>query len=264
MARRTKAPPRGWQFWRRAFWTRPALLVLYGLLAGVVGLLALADVPDGIRDAVAMRRAVECPAWTVRVEPDVDPPKGCLERIPVTLSGPWHSRGPGSDWHLMVEQDGEFVFFAETDVPSSGSRKLGDDEEAEALLWEGSPVAIELPAGDRVETEAWGHRGWLQTLFLGMFAVSGLLMLFEAARLKRRTANGCWSVRGEKVGLMVLSPLMGTACLLAVPSMLGLVPLMLGLRLQWVAVVALLSLGLAVFAVIRGAGAVRGRPNGEG
>ncbi|MEH0844743.1 hypothetical protein V6U81_20370 [Micromonospora sp. CPCC 205711] len=237
--------------------------MLYGLLAGVLGLLALAEVPDGIRDAVAMRRAVECPAWITRVEPDVDPPKGCLERIPVTLSGPWHSRGPGSNWHLMVEQDAEFVFFAETVVPTSGSRKLSGDAEAEALLWEGTPVAIELPGGGRVETEAWGHRGWLQTLFLGMFAASGLPMLVEAARLKRRTTDGWWSVRGEKVGFMILSPLMGIACLLAVPSMLGLMPLMLGLRPEWVAVVALLSLGLVAYAAMRVAGAVRGRPDGD-
>ncbi|MGN9915744.1 hypothetical protein [Micromonospora palomenae] len=163
----------------------------------------------------------------------------------------------------MVEQDAEYVLFAETEVPTSGSRRLRDEAEAEALLWEGTPVAIELPAGDRVETEAWGHRGWLQTLFLGMFAASGLPMLFEAARLKRGSADGWWSVRGEKVGLMALNPLMGIACLLAIPSMLGLVPLMLGLRLLWVAVVALLGLGLVVFAVIKGR-AVRARPGVEG
>ncbi|MER6592310.1 hypothetical protein ABT214_10730 [Micromonospora purpureochromogenes] len=103
----------------------------------------------------------------------------------------------------------------------------------------------------------------MQTLFLGMFAASGLPMLFEAARLKRGTADGWWSVRGEKVGLMALSPLMGIACLLAIPSMLGLVPLMLGLRLLWAAVVALLGLGLVVFAVLKG-GAVRARPGVEG
>ena len=264
MSRRTKAPPRGWQFWRRAFWTRPALLVLYALLAGVLGLLLLAGVPDGILDAVAMRRGVECPASAVRAEADVDPPKGCLERVAVTLSGPWYSRGPGSDWHLMVERDDRLAFYAEADVPTSGSRRLTDDAAAEALLWEGTPVAIELPAGGRVETEDWGHRGWLLRLFLGMFAASGLPMLLEAARLKRRTANGWWSVRGEQVAPVVLSPLMGMAWLLAVPSLLGLIPLTLGLRLQWVVVIAVLSVGLAVYAVVRGAGSARSRPAGDG
>ncbi|MFE9694823.1 hypothetical protein [Micromonospora sp. NPDC005806] len=258
MSKRTKSPPRGWQFWRRAFWARPALLVLYGLLAGVLGMLALADVPDGLRDAVAMRRAAECHAFSVRAVPRVDPPKGCLERVPVTLSGPWYSPGPGSKWHLLVEQDGRLGFYADADLPTSGSRRLTDNQEAEALLWEGTPVAVELPSGGRVETEDWGHRGWLQMLFLGMFAASGLPMLLEAARLKHRMANGWWSVSGEKAGLMGLSPLMGVACLLAVPSVLSLMPLMLGLRLSWVVVVAVLSLALTVFAIKKSAGAARG------
>ncbi|MFC4020960.1 hypothetical protein ACFOW4_23850 [Micromonospora sp. GCM10011542] len=257
MSRRAETPPRGWQFWRPAFWTRPALLVLYGVLAGVLGLWALADVPDGIRDAVSMRRAAECPAWMARVEPDLDPPKGCLERIPVTVSGPWHSRGPGSTWHLMVEQDEEFVLFAETHVPTVGSRRLTDGAQAEALLWEGTPVAIELPAGGRVDTGAGGHRGWLQALFLGVFGVAVVPMLFEAARLKLRTTDGWWSVRGGKVGPTVWNPLMGVACLLASPSALATVPLMLGLSLRWVAGVALVGLGLAVYVVIRGASTAR-------
>jgi hypothetical protein len=111
-------------------------------------------------------------------------------------------------------------------------RPLAAAERAQAVLWQGRPVAIELPTGDTVQTNAWGHRVWLRTLFLGMFATAGPPMLVEAARLKRRTTNGWWSIRREDVApalawrplTMGLSPLMAAACLLAVPSMLGVIP----------------------------------------
>ena len=264
MSRRTKAPARGWQFWRRAFWTRPALLVLYGFLVGLLALAALAFVPDRIRDAVAMRRAAECPAAVVRPAARIDPPHGCLERVKVTLSGPWHSPGPGSTWHLMIPEDGRPTWYADADVPTLGSRRLADDAEVDALLWEGTPVAIELPSGGRVETEDWGHRGWLLMLFLGMVTASGLPMLLEGARLKRRTAPSWWSVRGEAVELTMLNPLMTVACLLGVPSLLAFFPLALGLRLHWVVTIALLGLGLTVYAVVKASRARRGRSAGNG
>lgn len=251
---RGKAPPRGWQFWRKAFWTRPALLVLYGLALGVVGLLVLLSVIGAARDAVAMGDAAECPRSAPRVEADVDPPAGCLERVPVTLSGPWYSPGPGSDWHLLVERDGRQVFYAEADVPTTGSRRLTDDSAAEALLWEGKPVLIELPGGSRVETDEWGHRGWLLMLFIGMFVASAPPMLLAAARLKRMTTDSWWSVRGEPIGALGLidfGPLMQVACLLAVPAMLGLIPLAVGFQVRWGIVAALAGLALVAYAIAK-------------
>lgn len=259
MSRQKKSPPRGWQFWRRAFWTRPALLVLYGIGVGGVGVGLLAAVPNGVGDAISMRRAAGCPASPVRAEPKVDPPAGCLERVPVRLSGPWHQRGPGSRWRLLVERDGRLVPYARTNVSTVGSRRLADDARADALLWKGTPVAIELPGHGRVETEAWGHRGWILTLASGMFALSGLPMLIEAARLKRRTADGWWSVRGEAVRPLLLTPLMGIACLLAVPSMLAFVPLLLGVGLPWAVGVGVLGLALVGYAVGRVANSSRRR-----
>ena len=63
---------------------------------------------------------------------------------------------------------------------------------------------------------------------------------------------------------MALSPLMSVACLLAVPSMLAFMPLALGLRLYWVVTVALLGLGLTVYAIVKAARAMRGRSAGNG
>lgn len=251
MSRRGKTPPRGWQFWRRPFWTRPALLVLYGLAAGALGLVFLASVPAAVRDALVMQQAGECHRAAVRAVADADPPMDCLERIPAILSGPWHRRGPGSEWHLLVARDGRLEFYADADVSSEGSDRLVDDAPVDALLWEGRPVAIDIPGEGRVETEEWGHRGWLLTVVAGMFAASAMPMLIEAARLKRLTTDGWWSVRGESVPPIVLTPLMSIACLLGAPSMLAFLPLTLGVPLGWAVGAALLGLGLTIFAIVK-------------
>jgi hypothetical protein len=160
---------------------------------------------------------------------------------------------------LLVERDGRLVPYAEADVSTRDSRRLADDAQADALLWEGNPVALDLPGRGRSETEAWGHRGWMFPLAAGMFAASGLPMLIEAARLKRRTANGWWSVRGEAVGPMSLSPLMGIACLLGVPSMLAFIPLTLGVDPRWAVGVALFGLAFTTYAIVKAAPSWRGR-----
>ena len=245
-----RTPPRGWHFWRRAFWTRPALLLGYALPVGVLGVVLLLNVPATISDALAMRTAPECPRAGIRPEPGTGAPDGCLERIAVTLSGPWFSRGPGSDWHLLV--DGRF--YVEADLPPGGSRRLedhGDDARADALLWEGTPVLIDLGSGDRVETEDWGHRSWLFMLCFGLFTLSGCPMLIQAALLKRRTTDGWWSVRGESIGLMPMTPLMQVACLLAVPPLAMFLPLAFGLHTAVVVVAGLAGLSLAVFGVVK-------------
>jgi hypothetical protein len=242
-------PPRGWQLWRRAFWTRPALLVLYAIAAGALGVALLASVPDEISDALAIRHAPECPAGPVRTEAKADPPTGCLERVPVVLSGPRHRR----EWDLLLERDGRLTFYADTNISAGDSAALSDNVRVDALLWKGEPVLIVVPGEGRVETESWGHRRWLISLGLGMFAASGLPMLIEAARLKRRTTNGWWSVRGEPVRIMVLSPLVEIAFLLAMPPMLAAIPLWFALSLPWVVGGALLGLGLTIFSILKAA-----------
>jgi len=250
MARRRRTPARPWQVWRRAFWTRPILLLAYALLVGAGGVLTLLAVPADVEDAYAMARADECPRAAVRPNAEVDAPRDCLERIPVTLSGPHYRRGPGSEWwlHLGVDR----AIYADADVSTAGSNRLSDGDQVEALLWEGEPVLFEPAPGDRVETDGWGHRGWLLTLVIGLFVLSGSPMLLQSARFKRKTAGGWWSVDGDEVGLLpVLTPLMAVACLLGVPAMLGFVPLMLGAGTAWVICLAALGLALTLFAIVK-------------
>jgi hypothetical protein len=245
---RAKSPPSGWAFWRRAFWSRPALLLCYAIVAGGLGGLALYGVPGAIQDAVAMRGAPVCPTAP-------DPPPDCLERVKATLSGPWYSRGLGSKWHLLVERNGRQVIYAETTVPTTGSQRLkqlGEDPEVVALLWEGEPVLIEAGAGEPVQTDSWGTRDWLMWFGIGWLALSGALMLLDSARVKRRTASGWWSVDGRPEGLITdMSPLMQVAVLLCAPPMLALPPLAFGLHPALAATVGLLGLALAVFVVVK-------------
>jgi hypothetical protein len=266
MGRSRRKPPRGWHFWRKAFWTRPALLVGYALPVGMLGAVLLLGVPGAVGDAVAMQPGVECPRTAVRPVADVDAPQGCLERIAVTLSGPWYSRGPGSDWLLEVDRDGRRTSYVEADAPTEGSRRLkrlGDDARVDALLWEGSPVLIDLGAGSRVETAEWGHRGWLFQLCLGLFTLSGCPMLLQAARMKRRTTDGWWSIRGEPVGLLEMSPLMQVACLLAAPALTAFLPLAFGLHTALAVSAGLFGLALAIFAVVKARRSAR-RTKGHG
>ena len=48
MSEGKKPPPKHWHFWRAEFWTRPALIVVYSILAGVGRLLLLSTVPGNI------------------------------------------------------------------------------------------------------------------------------------------------------------------------------------------------------------------------
>ncbi|ADB31402.1 hypothetical protein Kfla_2326 [Kribbella flavida DSM 17836] len=248
MAKRRRKPARWWQFWRRAFWTRPGLVVLYALLVGALGLLILATVPGALADARGMTSAGECPRSAVRPEAAVAAPQGCLERVPVVLSGPHYSRGPGSEWWLEV---GGRVY-ADVDLSTADSRRLADGDQAEALFWEGAPVLIEPEPGERVETESWGHSGWLLWLYVGLFALSGLPLLLQSAVLKRSTARGWWSVDGDEVGLIPgMTPLNAVGALLGAPAMLGFLPLAFGGSVLWSVVLAAAGLALAVFAAVK-------------
>jgi hypothetical protein len=249
MATRRRKPVRAWHFWRRAFWTRPALLVFYALLFGVAGLLVLLTVPARVSDARGMETAAECPRSAVRAQVDVAAPQGCLERIEVTLSGPHYRPGPGSKWWLEV--DGR-VYADDVGLSESAGRRLADGDRAEVLLWEGRPVVIEPSPGERVETDNWGHRGWLLWLYIGMFVLCGLAFLLQSAMLKRMTASGWWSVDGEEFGLIpVMTPLTAAASVLGAPALLGLIPLLIGGGVVWSVMPAFLGLALAVLAAVK-------------
>ncbi|NUR05453.1 MAG: hypothetical protein HOQ22_10355 [Nocardioidaceae bacterium] len=77
----------GYQVWRRAYWKRPALLLLYGVLSLLVGLALVLLLPVRLAEARAMEDADVCrTAGQSR----------CLSEVRGYLDGPRYARGPGS------------------------------------------------------------------------------------------------------------------------------------------------------------------------
>jgi hypothetical protein len=136
---------RGWHFWRAAFWTRPALLLLYALLVASLTAGFLLSVPQAIADGRAIARGEICRPVERGTEPDE-----CLREVPGTLDGPWYTRGPGSSWHFLELDDRSLAESDEFDASSSSSGQLeeiGDDRVVTGLYFEGQVVAIEGPDG---------------------------------------------------------------------------------------------------------------------
>jgi hypothetical protein len=185
-----KDPPSHWHFWRSGFWTRPALILSYSVVAGLVGLFFLASVPENLADARAMLDAPECS----RSEQ-----ARCLERLPVEIDGPFSQRGPGSEWHFYSTDDGR-RFLGEADISTYGSSKLDDGDRVEALMWEREIVVVYTDRGERIETDSFGHSGWIVPLGLGLFAVSGALVGVQMARIKRLGARSWWATSSETAG----------------------------------------------------------------
>jgi hypothetical protein len=240
---------RSWHFWRAAFWTRPALLLLYAAILTPIAVATLLTIPGGFSDARAMENAHVCRS--------AEDENGCLQAIRGTLDGPWYARGPGSDWFFRELTDGSVEEADKFRASTAASNKLEDLAGATVtgLHFEGQVVAIEGPDGQLVETDEFGHQAWLLRLYIGMFALGGAAMLVNAARLKRSNTDGWWSVRGEGILLMTLaSPWMKAACLLAVPSMLGFVPIVVIDSVPGSLAAFVGGLALTVFAIVKASG----------
>ena len=240
---------RGWHFWRAAFWTRPALLLLYALLVTTLAAGILLSVPQAIADGRAIAHGEICRSVEQGTEPD-----DCLREVPGTLDGPWFTRGPGSSWHFLELDDRSLAESDEFDASSIASGRLeeiGDDRVVTGLYFEGQVIAIEGPDGRLIVSDEYGHQRWMWRLYIGMFTLGGALMLVNAARLKRSTSRGWWSVDGESVLLMPLSPLIMAASLLVAPALLGLLPLFVADSVPVSAVAFLAGLALVLFAVVK-------------
>ena len=189
MSEGKKPPPKHWHFWRAGFWTRPALIVVYSILAGVGGLLLLSTVPGNIADARTMLGAREC---------SVPGQTRCLERISAVAEGPFHRRGPGSEWHVYAADGGRFL--GDADLSTTDSVKLDEGDRVDVLRWEGEIVAVFTADGERIEAEAFGHGGWISPLGLGLFGISGAVVGIQMARTKRMGALSWWSTSSETSG----------------------------------------------------------------
>lgn len=237
---------RGWQFWRAAFWTRPALLLLYAAILTPIAVATLLTVPGLFADGRAMESGHVCGS--------ADHTGSCLQAIRGTLDGPWYARGPGSEWFFVERTDDSLE---EADTFRASSAASNDLEEVAGatvtgLHFEGQVVAIEAPDGRLIESDEFGHQGWLLRLYIGMFALGGAAMLVNAARLKRSTTDGWWSVSGESILLMPLtSPWMRVACLLVVPAMLGFLPIVVIDSVPGSLAAFVAGLALATFAIAK-------------
>jgi hypothetical protein len=188
-----KEPPRHWHFWRSGFWTRPALILIYSVLAGLVGLFFLATVPENLADARAMLGAPECSG---------SDQARCLDRLPAEVDGPFFQRGPGSEWHFYSTENGRRVL-GEADISTYGSSKLDDEDRVDVLMFEGEIVVVFSDRGERIETDAFGHGGWIVPLGLGLFAASGGIVGIQMARFKRMGARSWWSTSSETTGVLL-------------------------------------------------------------
>jgi hypothetical protein len=214
---------RHWAFWRKGFWLRPALVLLYGSVAVVGGLAVLAGLPAQIGEARSMTRAAECGAAVT---------DGCLRRLPVRLDGPYYQRGPGSEWEARPVGGGEA--FEPVDVSTAGSSRLEDlagTGAVDALVWRGEVVAFETAAGERIEADGYGHRRWVLTVGIGLFVLSLGAIAVLTALVKRRASDGWWSTSAPPVGLLAPTPatlvvgvLFFVACALVLSAALGAAP----------------------------------------
>lgn len=231
MARST---PKAWHFWRKAFWTRPALLVLYSLLAPALGLLFLGVAWSDFQDARGMTDAERCTG----VDRSGSVHQDCLYESSGWLDGPRYSRGPGSDWHFFEGADTH-----EVQVGTVGSRRLEDigRRPVTGLLWHGELVAFEV-GGEVVASIEYGARSWTWLVLAGVVFIGGGGLLSQAATYKRRMAGGWWKVTSEQVGLMSEPTWrMTVASALMAPGMIAILLFAFGLPV-WLVYAALFGL----------------------
>ena len=254
MGRSKRKPARQYQFWRKAFWARPVLLALYGLVAGVAGIALLLAVPGSYQEGEAMERAGVC---RERGESD------CLVPVRAYLDGPHYKRRAGDRWYLRsgVTRARVFDSFDMATSPSNTLQEVGTDTVVTALAWDDEIVAVELPGGRRVATDEYGTSRWWTMLLISLFALGMCPWMLLLAVARRWTVGGWWSVHADETSVgpeddpgaprRPQSWLVVLGLLLFVPSAAGMLPIMFFGSVSLSAFAAALGLALAGFAVVR-------------
>lgn len=191
-----RSPAKHRHFWRAGFWLRPALVLRYSAIAVIGGAAVLLAVPARISEARAMLAAAECGRGTG---------EDCLRRVPSRMDGPYHRRGPGDRWDVAPINSVEEPF-ERVAVSTAGSRRLDDGAFVDALIWRDEVVAVQTADGVLVETDEYGHRGWLSLLGWGSFVLAGGLVGVKVARLKRKASDGWWSTSAPSVPMIMPNP----------------------------------------------------------
>lgn len=237
-------PVRQWHFWRKAFWARPALLLVCAVGCAVGGVGMLTAVPGMYRDGEAMERAGVC-----RTPAEMD----CLEPVPGYLDGPHYKKGPGDHWYLRdgAELAQGFSGFDMATVQSRTLEQAEPDAVVTGLAWEDDIVAVQLPDGRRVPTDQYGTSEWWTFLLISLFVLGASPMCVHFAHARRRAGGGWWAVRMDESVPVENGRLMAVAVMLVVPALLGFLPIMLLTSVPLSVGATALGVGLGVFGGVR-------------
>lgn len=234
---------RQWEFWRAGFWRRPVLVAAASLLPLLGAVWILPQIGAAWTSGQALASGETCATAHAG---------HCLREEPGLLSGPHHSRGPGSEWWVLPASgerlDTEMEPGRSTELePYAGEAVTGLVHDEEML------VAIRLPDGEVVRSREVGPDGVLWFAFLGLMALCiGLMGLSYAWGSWRRTGS-LFAVEGHgfddsRVG----ASLFAAACLAFVPILFGGLPLFVGAPV-WVVLAATgLGAGLLLVALRKG------------
>lgn len=243
MSRSTAKPVRGWMFWRREFWIRPAFMVL-------VGLGCVVAVPFVAREGVESVQAQHLiDARGGCGDASTVPGTGlvrCLESVTGQLRGPFLThRAPGHEWSVWV--DGEE--YDEFDLDEGWDEQVAQvRDDATVWTWRDDVVGVEVPSQAAPQSEGsvpasvlvpvWGlgGRGAAQAFLLVVGCLGGAVAAGEYAWRTRQARGSWWAVEGPYVS--PASP-WGTALLL--PASSGAMPMLLGVPWWWVWVAVFLA-----------------------
>jgi hypothetical protein len=245
----TTKPLRGWMFWRREFWIRPAFLVL-------VALGFLVAVPFIARHGVQSVQAQHLVDARVGCDDESaapgSGPNRCLKPVIGQLSGPYLTRRvPGHGWSVWVDGEKYDGF----DLEEGWDDQVAQVRDtATVWTWRDDVVGVEVPDGVRAQSggpagasvlaPVWGlgGRGAAQAFLFAVWCMGGAVAATDYASRKRRVRGSWWVIDGPYV-----SPASPWGTALLAPASLGALPMLFGFPWWWVWVAVFLA-GLVVVA----------------
>ena len=238
---------------RDARWTKPGLLVIYGIIWLAFGAMFLGFGVNDEHQQLAMRHGQLC-----RDTPGGD----CVSSHVVTALKPLPRVGDfGSAWRVTLADTG--VSRDLVDLSPFGSRHLEAAERdgfVVAHYWHGKLVTFQAMDGTVVQSDDFGSRSapgdFLGALFT--IACGGFLVL--SGRSRRRRSGSWWSP-----GLGMTYPAPGPSrlglvfCAMFVGSAAGLVPVLAGASAAWTFAIMAVATALATWPLLRGYRSLRAK-----
>lgn len=180
-------PVRGWMFWRRGFWSRPAFFVLAALAAGVAIPVVAVEGYQDLRNERLLIKQTWC--WT-------DPPP-CVDDEYGEVNGPRRDRRrTESEWTLSIGSE----VYDEFHLEGRYDDEIMPDDEGlvRVLTVDGDVVGVQARAGI-VEVWGLGVRGAVRALLWILACVGVAIGALDIARRKAEVRGSWWSVDGEAI-----------------------------------------------------------------